>query len=173
MTNAVESHAAGEAGQRLALRRPAEDGLTVVLAGRWCLDETLPSQEAIERELSAALRRLTFDTAALGDWDSGLLTFLSGVLKACAARGIAVDQDGLPEGLRRLLAMAAAVPEQKVPPRAAAAQSLPARVGAATLDLIRGAPAMLRFLGEIILSFLRLFAGRARFRANRGPRAGE
>jgi phospholipid/cholesterol/gamma-HCH transport system permease protein len=126
----------------------------------------LPSQEAVERELSAALRRLTFDTAALGDWDSGLLTFLSGVLKACAARGIAVDQDGLPEGLRRLLAMAAAVPEQKVPPRAAAAQSLPARVGAATLDLIRGAPAMLRFLGEIILSFLRLFAGRARFRAS-------
>ncbi len=166
MTNAVESHAAGEAGQRLALRRPAEDGLTVVLAGRWCLDETLPSHEAVERELSAALRRLTFDTAALGDWDSGLLTFLSGVLKACAARGIAVDQDGLTEGVRRLLAMAAAVPEQKVPPRAAAAQSLPARVGAATLDLIRGAPAMLRFLGEIILSFLRLFAGRARFRAS-------
>jgi phospholipid/cholesterol/gamma-HCH transport system permease protein len=166
MTNAVESHAAGEAGQRLALRRPAEDGLTVVLAGRWCLDETLPSHEAVERELSAALRRLTFDTAALGDWDSGLLTFLSGVLKACAVRDIAVDQDGLPEGLRRLLAMAFAVPEQKVPPRAAAAQSLSARVGAATLDLIRGAPAMLRFLGEITLSFLRLFAGRARFRVS-------
>ena len=166
MTNAVEPHAAGEAGQRLALRRPAEDGLTVVLAGRWCLDETLPSHEAVERELSAALRRLTFDTAALGDWDSGLLTFLSGVLKACAVRDIAVDQDGLPEGLRRLLAMAFAVPEQKVPPRAAAAQSLFARVGAATLDLIRGAPAMLRFLGEITLSFLRLFAGRARFRAS-------
>lgn len=166
MTNAVEPHAAGEAGQRLALRHPAEDGLTVVLAGRWCLDGTLPSHEAVERELSAALRRLTFDTAALGDWDSGLLTFLSGVLKACAVRDIAVDQDGLPEGLRRLLAMAFAVPEQKVPPRAAAAQSLSARVGAATLDLIRGAPAMLRFLGEITLSFLRLFAGRARFRVS-------
>ena len=66
MTNAVESHAAGEAGQRLALRRPAEDGLTVVLAGRWCLDETLPSQEAIERELSAALRGIGRSGAGVG-----------------------------------------------------------------------------------------------------------
>jgi phospholipid/cholesterol/gamma-HCH transport system permease protein len=164
MTNAVESYAAGEAGRRLALRRPAEGDLMVVLAGRWCLDETLPPREAVERELTAVVRRLTFDTAALGDWDSGLLTFLAGVLKACAARGIAVDQGSLPEGVRRLLAMAFAVPEQRVPLRAAAGQSLPARVGAATLVLIHGAPAMLRFLGEITQSFLRLFAGRARFR---------
>lgn len=164
MNNAAESHAAGEAGQKLATRRLGEGGLEIVLSGRWRLDGALPSQERLERDLSAAIHRLTFDASALGEWDSGLLTFLAGALKVCAARGIAVDQGGLPEGVRRLLAMAFAVPEQKVPLRAAAGRSLPVRVGATALDLIRGAPAMLRFLGEITQSFARLFAGRARFR---------
>ncbi|MBM3390623.1 MAG: hypothetical protein FJY34_01415 [Betaproteobacteria bacterium] len=163
MTLAHEA-AAGEAGRKLELRRPAEDSLEVVLSGRWCLDGTLPARDAVERELGAGVRRLTFAAGALGEWDSGLLTFLAGVLKACAARGVAVEQGGLPEGVRHLLAMASAVPEQKVPQRDAAAQSLPARVGKATLELVRGAPAMLRFLGEITLSFMRFFSGRAHFR---------
>lgn len=158
-------HPAGESGPRLSWHRPSEGVLTLVLAGRWCLDETLPARNAAERDIPAVPGRLTFDTAALADWDSGLLTFLAGLLKTCAARGVAVDPSGLPEGVRRLLAMAAAVPEQKVPPRNAAARtSLVSRIGAATLVLARGAPAMLRFLGEIVLSFLRLFSGRARFR---------
>ena len=165
MASAQAAPAVGEAGRKIALRRKGEDGLEVVLAGRWRLDGELPSAAAVATELDAVLRRLTFDAAALEDWDSGLLTFLAGVLEACAGRGIAVDQAGLPEGVRRLLAMAGAVPEQKVPQRAGPASTLAARVGAAALELIHGAPAMLRFLGEITLSFLRLFAGRARFRA--------
>ncbi|MCC6657796.1 MAG: ABC transporter permease, partial [Rhodocyclaceae bacterium] len=139
--------------------------MEVVLAGRWRLDGALPSPETVAAEFDAVSRRLTFDAAALEDWDSGLLTFLAGVLKACAARHIAADQAGLPEGVRRLLAMAGAVPEQKLPRRPAPARSLAARIGEAILELIRGAPAMLRFLGEITQSFLRLFAGRARLRA--------
>lgn len=157
--------AAGEARQKLETRR-IDDSILVVLSGRWCLDQALPSRELVERELSAAVRRLTFDAAALGAWDSGLLTFLAGVLRACAARGIEVDQGGLPDGIRRLLAMAFAVPEQKVAGRGGRNGNLLVRVGTAAMEFIRGAPAMLRFLGEITLSFLRLFAGRARFRAS-------
>jgi phospholipid/cholesterol/gamma-HCH transport system permease protein len=153
-----------EAGRKLALRRNGEDGLEVALAGRWRLDEALPAPGVLEAQFGTVLRRLTFDARGLEDWDSGLLTFLAGVLKSCAARGIVVDRSGLPEGVRSLLAMAAAVPEQKVPVRSTGVQSLPARIGAATLDLVGGAPAMLRFLGEITQSFVRLFAGRARFR---------
>ena len=144
----------------------ADDSILVVLSGRWRLDQALPSRELVERELSAAVRRLTFDAAAPGAWDSGLLTFLAGVLRACAARGIEVDQGGLPDGIRRLLAMAFVVPEQKVAGRGERNGNLLVRVGTAALEFIRCAPAMLRFLGEITLSFLRLFAGRARFRAS-------
>ncbi len=156
--------AAGEAVQQLETRR-VDDGLLVVLAGRWCLDQALPSREAVERELSHGVRRLTFDAKALGAWDSGLLTFLAGVFKACGAQGIEVDRGGLPQGIRRLLEMASAVPEQKLAGRGNQGGSLLVRVGRAATEFFSGAPAMLRFLGEITLSFMRLFSGRARLRS--------
>ncbi len=166
MTNAFESSAAGEAGQTLEMRHVDGDGLLVVLSGRWCLDRALPSRAAVEQALREDVRRLKFDATSLGAWDSGLLTLLAGVLKASAARGIEVEQDGLPEGIRRLLAMAFAVPEQKVTGRSGRDANLLARVGTATMKVFRGAPAMLRFLGEITLSFMRLLGGRARFRVS-------
>jgi phospholipid/cholesterol/gamma-HCH transport system permease protein len=160
------SAAAGEAQRKLETRRAGSDGLALVLSGRWCLDQALPAHEELDAELRQGVRRLAFDVAELGAWDSGLLTFLAGVFKACAARDIAVDQSGLPQGVRHLLAMACAVPEQKVAGRGMPEGGLFARVGRAALESFRGAPAMLRFLGEITLSFLRLFTGRARFRAS-------
>ncbi len=54
--------------------------------------------------LAAPVRRLGFDAGALTDWDSGLLTFVSGISKSCADRGITIDSSGLPPGAQRLLA---------------------------------------------------------------------
>lgn len=164
MTTAPEPFAAGEVGQKLEIHRHEEGCLRVVLAGRWCLDQALPSHEVVERELAGGVRRLAFDATGLGAWDSGLLTFLAGVIKACNRCSVDADQDGLPEGIRHLLAMAFAVPEQKVAGRGGENGNLFVRVGKAAQDFVRGAPAMLRFLGEITLSFLRLATGRARFR---------
>lgn len=164
MPHVSASSAAREAGQRLEMRRVGEDCLLLVLSGRWCLDQPLPAREAVEPALRQGVRRLTFDAVALGAWDTGLLTFLAGVLKVCKALDVEVDQGGLPEGIRRLLAMAFAVPEQKVAGRREKEGNLLERVGTAALEMFRGAPAMLRFLGEITLSFLRLLGGRARFR---------
>jgi phospholipid/cholesterol/gamma-HCH transport system permease protein len=165
MPTAPELSAAGEAGPKLETRRVEGDGLLVILSGRWCLDQALPTREDVEQELRHGVRRLQFDAAALGTWDTGLLTFLAGLLKSCGAHGIEVDQGGLPQGIRRLLAMAFAIPEQKVAGRGGRGGNLLARVGTAAVEFFRGAPAMLRFLGEITQSFLRLFTGRARFRS--------
>jgi phospholipid/cholesterol/gamma-HCH transport system permease protein len=137
----------------------------VVLAGRWCMAERLPAPAALRDRLDAGIRRISFDTTQLGDWDTGLLTFLGGLLKACAERGIAADTAGLPPGAQRLLAMARAVPEQTVPGRDNGAQGPFAQVGTATIEFAHGVPQMLRFLGEITLSLLRLVRGRARFRS--------
>lgn len=163
MTSVAAPPAGGEAGGKFEIRGRAED-LLVVLSGRWCLDRNLPSRGALEEGLGAATRRIAFDASGLEAWDTGLLAFLTGVLKTCAARGIGVDQAGLPEGVRRLLAMSFAVPEQKLAGRGEERGGFFVRVGKASLELIRGAPAMLGFLGEITLSFVRLFGGRARFR---------
>ncbi|PKN48885.1 MAG: hypothetical protein CVU58_05005, partial [Deltaproteobacteria bacterium HGW-Deltaproteobacteria-16] len=108
--------------------------------------------------------RLSFNTAQLSAWDTGFLAFLRAVLRLCEERGVDVDQEGLPKGVRHLLAMAAAVPEQKAAKRDSDGQNLFFQVGAATIAFFRGAPEMLRFLGEITLSFGRLFRGQAHFR---------
>ena len=139
--------------------------LLLVLGGRWRIDQNLPSADTLKTRLAAPVRRLGFDTSAVIGWDSGLLTFVSGISKSCAGLGIKVDDSGLPPGAQRLLAMARAVPEQKLGGHDDAPQGLFAQVGAATLEFIRGVPQMLGFLGEVVLSLLRLLSGRARFRA--------
>jgi phospholipid/cholesterol/gamma-HCH transport system permease protein len=141
------------------------DTLLIVLGGRWRIDQNLPSADTLKARLAAPVRRLGFDASGLTDWDSGLLTFVSGISKSCADCGITVDNSGLPPGAQRLLAMALAVPEQKLAERDIGPQGPFARVGEATLEFFRGAPQMLGFLGEVVLSLLRLFSGRARFRA--------
>ncbi len=155
-----------EAAWQLDLR-PADDPETLIiaLARRWRIDQDLPAADTLNDRLDVPVRHVRFDASALTDWDSGLLTFVSGISKRCADRGIAVDSSGLPPGAQRLLAMAAAVPEQKLAGRDKGPQGPFAQVGTATLEFFRGAPQMLGFLGEVTLSLLRLVSGRARFRA--------
>ncbi len=145
--------------------QPGEPGeLIVALGGRWCMADALPTPEALEPHL-AGIRRLRLDAAGLAAWDSGLLSYLAGLLALCEHHGIATDASGLPAGVRRLLDMARAVPEQAVPSRATEPGNLFAQVGAATLTFAGGLPAMLAFLGEVTQSLGRLLTGRARFRA--------
>ena len=149
---------------QLDTRRIGEDLLELSCGGRWCLDQNLPAALAVLAEQEDGLRTLSFNTAQLSAWDTGFLAFLRALFALCAERGLSIDEEGLPKGVRHLLAMAAAVPEQKAAKRGRGKQSLFFQVGAATVAFFRGAPEMLHFLGEITLSFGRLFRGQARFR---------
>ncbi|MBL8480137.1 MAG: ABC transporter permease [Sterolibacteriaceae bacterium] len=152
----------------MALRPGEADSrgiLFVGLGGRWRIDQGLPEAEVLRDKLDASVRQVSFDAGELTEWDSGLLSFVAGIYKACAERGIAVDGGGLPPGAQRLLAMARAIPEQKVSGRSTGTPGLFAQAGIATLEFVRGVPQMLGFLGEVTLSLLRLVSGRARFRA--------
>ncbi len=159
-----ESDSGGVAAWRLETRRIGDDELEVALAGRWCLDQNLPSADKLRPELGPGLRCLQCSAPDLGAWDSGLLTFLAGLRKLGAEQGIEVDLTGLPPGVQHLLAMAFAVSERKIAGRGGGRRALFAQVGMATVEFFRGVPELLRFLGEITLSLGRLVTGRARFR---------
>lgn len=154
-----------EAPWRLDIRPAGEDGLEIILGGRWCLDARLPASAALVEAIGERIRRVRFDAIGLTEWDSGLLTVLCSTLRACAERNIAADTTGLPPGAQRLLEMALAVPEQKVPGRDSSPQDLRTRVGMASIEFLRDGPLMLHFLGEITQSLARLMSGQARFRA--------
>jgi phospholipid/cholesterol/gamma-HCH transport system permease protein len=158
----------GAAAWRLALRPGEADSrgiLFVGLGGRWRIDQGLPEAEVLRDKLDASVHQVSFDAGELTEWDSGLLSFVAGIYRACAERGIAVDGGGLPPGAQRLLAMARAIPEQKLAGRSTGTQGLFAQAGIAAMEFVRGVPQMLGFLGEVTLSLLRLASGRARFRA--------
>jgi len=127
--------------------------------------DRLPPADEVVRQLEEPVQteKLVFTSTDITAWDSGLINFLRNVIKECNRRNIEVDDSGLPEGARRLLKLAFAVPEQATgrhhePP------SVLKYVGQVTLDLIHGAPAMVRFIGEVTLSAGRLLRGRAQYR---------
>ena len=154
------------ARSELRCERLADDTLLLHLAGNWTIHTAAPAVTEVQQQLDASppVRRLAFETRELGAWDSRLLTFLRQVLEVSTPRQTVVDQQGLPEGVRRLLALAAAVPEREGARRGAARLSWLAGIGTAVLNAWQGAVAMLTFLGEVILACGRLVIGQARFR---------
>jgi phospholipid/cholesterol/gamma-HCH transport system permease protein len=150
----------------LAYERPASDTLRIRLSGAWKVSADIPPAEEAQKQIAAApsIRKITFDARGVTGWDSGLLTFLIKLLPEVERRKIEVDRSGLPEGVGRLLALAAAVPERKDTGRAPAGPSWLARLGMAGLAGARETTEMLAFLGEAFTTFLRFLVGRARYR---------
>ncbi len=150
---------------RLALAVESGGGLRVELRGRWALRDGVPSAETVRNALDSEPRTsfVRFTADGLVSWDSSLLAFVRSVATQCAEREIASDASALPEGARRLLALAAAVPPRAVPPEAQD-DALAARVGRIALHGWGTAGDALGFLGETVLAFAALVRGRARFR---------
>jgi phospholipid/cholesterol/gamma-HCH transport system permease protein len=151
---------------RLQFVLSAAEGLILQLAGSWRLEAAIPAAEAVDDrlEVSPGIRRLIFDTRALAGWDSGLLIFLRQVVDACARRDVSVNQEGLPPGVRRMLALATAVPENRHIPSEGTGEPFLQWVGSRAGAWGRSSVEMLAFLGELTLAFWGLVRGRARFR---------
>jgi phospholipid/cholesterol/gamma-HCH transport system permease protein len=150
----------------LRCSRPTADTLLVEVSGQWQLHDDVPSATVLQQYLETApgVQRLTFDTQALGRWDSSLVTVLLDIIALGAQRQIVVEQEGLPSGLRRLLHLATAVPERQGARREAIQEPFLDRVGKETLGLIASVGDMLGFVGEAIFALLQFLRGRARFR---------
>jgi phospholipid/cholesterol/gamma-HCH transport system permease protein len=149
----------------LHVDRPTPEVACVVLTGAWRKEHRLPdpSEVWLEIQVVPSPHRLTFDTSHVTEWDSGLVTFAIDVLEQARARGIESDRTGLPDGARRLLHLAEAVPERQTG-RARARPSWLARIGARTIAGWRETVVGLAFLGDGVLALGALLRGRARFR---------
>jgi phospholipid/cholesterol/gamma-HCH transport system permease protein len=145
----------------------AKDATLVVrFSGNWHLDSNLPAASVLTRALDATPvpTRVSFDTAMLSSWDSGLLTFLAETDELCRARGILTDRTHLPPGLQRLLELAEAVPEKKGAQAAPRRESLFARVGNSFLAALAATTDFLAFVGQLTLALGNFARGKARYR---------
>lgn len=146
--------------------RTTGDGNGVVrLSGDWSLRGGIPSTDAVAGRIeSDSLRRLTFDASALGRWDTSLLLFLDHLEKACDTRGTQFDRSGLPDGVRRLVQLAQAVPERAGARKNEGRTPMLERIGNLAIDLYDRHHEMLEFIGQVAVALGRWMTGRARYR---------
>ena len=150
----------------LTYRVTAEGVLLMGMSGAWKTGINLPSPDEVEGKIASGTRieRVAFETGPLADWDSSLLTFLLRVREYCALKGIEFETDGLPEGARRLLKLALAVPERDGARKEARKEPILSRIGGATTQFAGSLGEVMDFLGDAGISVVRLFSGRATFR---------
>jgi phospholipid/cholesterol/gamma-HCH transport system permease protein len=149
----------------MAIDASAEGGITVSLGGDWLLGQDLPAPDPVLDRLRQTPKpdRLGFDTAALAEWDTGLVTTIINIARSADANGVAVDQSGLPEGARKLISLAFAVKEREGARRHAQAPSFLADVGEATREIWDTCLDMVEFSGEVVLSVGRYLQGKAKY----------
>ena len=163
---AVEHNATGESAQGgcALLPGPQEHSLRLRFSGAWTLRARLPSLQELMAGLERAgpVRLLLFDGRGLERWDSRFVVTLARLEAWAGQRGIEIRQEALPEGVTRLLALAAA------PSRARAVEpsrppGLLTHLGLAFATAAGALGGALGFLGELALAFARLGRGRVQF----------
>jgi len=137
--------------------------IIVHLSGSWTIRSEPPDPDAILAALDPAGGTLGFTAEALEAWDTRLLIFLKTILARAQAAGMEVSLEGLPAGVRDLLALAAAVPEQS-PGKGGPRENLLTRTGRKALLFGAQLREIATFIGEIILAFVDLFTGKRPFK---------
>ena len=148
----------------LKLEHPSGDTLKVVLSGQWKLGGELPRADQVRQRLQdrPGIQKVMFDTRQLAFWDTGLLTFLNNLRNFCSRKNISLNIDGLPEGAKKLLELASAVPETKDARPAEQRASFLAHLGEEAINFFQSAGEMLAFIGDAGIAFSRLLRGKAR-----------
>jgi len=150
----------------LVVEQQSPGVLLIHLSGNYREQSGPPGLEVVRQALSRApvAKSLSFESSGLTGWDSRFVAFIFNCTELCRAGNVELRDDGLPEGVRRLLRLARAVPERKDVRRAAVKAPFLENVGERALKGWAGTTAMFTFLGENVLALGKLLRGRAQFR---------
>ncbi len=149
----------------IEIDKKPDNSLRLILAGEWKLGNTQHSAEDVfDRLEEQEVNRITFDSRGLKNWDSMLLVFISKLADACSRNDVAMDQSGLPAGVRRLMDLASSQNQRTGMTQGGERQSFLTLLGEKTLDLGENVKEALAFIGEVTLALLRMLLGRARYR---------
>jgi phospholipid/cholesterol/gamma-HCH transport system permease protein len=140
---------------------------TLRVAGDWVAPETGLRDSAAVRQVLAdcgTSTRLILIGTELGRWDSALVAFVLALRTAAAAQGIQLDESGLPDAARRLLALAAEGSSETATVTPSRTTFL-ARIGNRTIAQWRAGVGIADLIGQMVLRTPALFTGRSWSRA--------
>jgi phospholipid/cholesterol/gamma-HCH transport system permease protein len=143
----------------------ADDGVCLAFGGDWLVKQPLPAIDDARRRFTQtpSPRAVRFDATALGRWDSGLVTRLIDLYREAQARSIPFDDAGLPEGVRRLIALAFAVKPREGAARKQTKTPFLQKVGEGAHAAWQSGADFVTFIGEATLSIGRFATGRAKY----------
>ena len=108
-------------------------------------------------------RLLSFESAGVTAWDSRFVAFIRRCAELCAIRNVELRDDGLPQGVRRLLRLAQVVPERTDARHTSVGAPVFRRLGESVLEGWQGGIGLFTFLGENLAAMANLLRGRAQF----------
>ena len=94
----------------------------------------------------------------------GSIDFPGETPKIRLTANVRIEDEGLPQGAKRLLTLAAAVPEKKDARKAAGRVPFLAHVGDETAGFFRSAGELLAFIGDTVIAVMNLLRGKAQYR---------
>lgn len=138
--------------------------VTIELRGAWTAAGAPPDFEVLRAAIEAQgdSRRWRFGAAADFEWDSQFMARLFLGARHCARNGIELDVEALPEGVRKLLAVATAVVPQSTP--ASTTPGPVQRLRNALQGIAANFGDFLAFIGDVTLALLKLLRGRTDLR---------
>jgi phospholipid/cholesterol/gamma-HCH transport system permease protein len=150
----------------LYFHRDLSHALRIQLAGKWKIGKDLPNQDIVAKELGSypEIREIKFDTTNVTQWDSGLIVFLVEVNRLAEKKDIKVYKDDLDDGIRRLLELASAVPEQADVGKTKKPSFWIGTLGRRVEETARDTLKFFDFIGNVFLSFIGLFNGKVSLR---------
>jgi len=139
--------------------------LLIKLSGDWQISAGLSSANEVISQLASHPDIVQIDLSVSHElkWDSGLISFLIKLIRECGQKNIQVSLEGLPQGAKKLIALALKVHEKNIPPQKAR-ESFLERSGEKALQAGESLRSSLDFLGDIAVSLGRLITGRSYFR---------
>lgn len=142
----------------------AEGRACVEIEGDWLTSKVRTNIATLGRGLDKSITYLQFDCSKLGEFDSTLICLLLRLHDRCLELDIKFDPSNLPDGPRRLLELAIAVPKKADDRAGAKGSGLFYNMGNRTITLVGQFREQLEFFGEMIIASARFIAGKARFR---------
>jgi phospholipid/cholesterol/gamma-HCH transport system permease protein len=138
------------------------DTLCLTFLGSWTTHVKPCDLPDFTQLITPQTKALCFNTQNLKEWDSRFLVELSRITELAASQAVTVDTLGLPDGIRKLLRLTRK--KTLTPPDNKYSETgVFAEIGGHTLGFFQQANEMLTFTGEIFLSYVRFFSGRARY----------
>jgi len=150
---------------QLNLDRLDHATMVIHLSGNWQKGLNMPDVYELLKKLEPEqVRIVRIDASRLTGWDSNLLTFLIKIKEWCTEKNVEYQDSNLPEGARRLLNLASAVPERQGARRESQKEPFFSRIGGAAEQFVASVGEIFDFLGEAFVAVIRLITGRASFR---------